>query len=163
MSTLFTDPDYLEAVYAALFAQLQTAQFAGDIEIQTFQRVVVVPEQIAVADQPALILVQGPMRAEQKDFSLTKWTMTALVAVYLQSQAALSPNSVQLSATQANYIVWGISNALNTNPLSKNPYEKQTLGGLVYHCWVEGDVETAIGESQIVVSIPIFMIAGPVG
>ena len=157
--TQFEDPTYLEAVYAALFYLLEQAKFAGNVKFQTSQRVVVVPDQIAPADQPTLVMVQGPLRAEQKEvFGPTKWTLTAMAVIYLQADPSQNPNP--LPATLTNYLVWGIQTVLG---LTAPPYSKQTLGGLVCHCWIEGEVLTEVAEQQVVVTIPIFILAGPVG
>ena len=155
----YTDPTYLEAVYAALFARLQTAVFPGAIALNKRARMVLVPDEVAVADQPALILVQGPMHAEQKElFGPTKWTLTALAVVYFRADVStVSPSP--LPATLANYMVWGLANALGTLP----PYQKQTLGGLVEHCWIEGAVSVEVVSEQVVITVPIYLLAGPVG
>lgn len=164
--TQFEDPQYLEAVYAALFAQLISATFPSGITLNTTARVVVPPDNVPVTDQPALILVQGPFHAEQKQvFGPTKWIFTAVVAIYLQADtsvintrtvAAGSP----LPITIVNQIVWAITQILgNTTP----PYSKQTLGGLVYHAWIEGEILAETQESQMVITIPINILAGPVG
>lgn len=162
--TQFEDPEYLEAVFSALFDKLKGATFPDGITLKSSARVVVPPDSIPPADQPALIQIQGPQHAEQRElFGPTKWIFTAIAAVYLRADtSALNPAnpSSPLPITTANRVVWALTQALgNTQP----PYQKQTLGGLVYHCWIEGEVIPEVVDQQMVITIPINILPGPVG
>lgn len=157
MTTTFEDPQYLEAVYAALFDLLKSAVFPEGISWETTERIVVVPDQVAVANQPALLLIEGPMHAEQVQLmGPTKWVFTAVAAIYVRADGSASPNP--LPAQVANWLIWGVVNAFNTRP----PYQKQTLGGLVYNAWISGEVLSSVTEQQMVITIPINMLPGPV-
>ncbi len=149
----YDDPDYLEQVYAALFALLSAATFQSGVKLASSQRVVQIPDEVPIANQPCLMQVQGPMRPEQKEFALSKWTVTAVAVIYLRSDGTAA------AVQQVNYLIWGLKNAFNTQP----PYEKQTLGGLVYHAWIEGEVFMETQDEQMVLTLPIFMLAGPSG
>ena len=155
----YDDPGYLEAVYAALFSQLQSATFGGGITLASSLRAAIAPDESPPANQPALIQLQGPMHVEQKDaFSLAKWTFTAVAVLYARVQGAMTAQD-PLAVTTANYLIWGIKNCLNTKP----PYQKVTLGGLVYHTWIEGVVSTEVSNEQMVITLPIYMLAGTSG
>ncbi len=154
----FFDPTYLEAVYAALFAQIQTSTFAGGVKINQFLRAMYPPDAAAVSNQPALYQVPGPLHSISKDFALPKWVFTAILMIYLRSGSA-QPVPNPLPQTLAYYLIWGIMNSLLTNL----PYEKQTLGGLVYHCWIEGEVGVDTASEQTTIAIPVFIDAGNVG
>jgi hypothetical protein len=157
--TAFDDLTYLEEVYVALFALLQAATFAAGVKLQTSMRAFMVPDQVAPADMPALILIEGPMHVEQKVvFGPAKWTLTALAALYVRAEGTAAPNQSPLSVTTANSLIWGIRKAFETTP----PYEKQTLGGLVVHAWIDGEVLPEVTSEQILITVPIYMIAGPV-
>ena len=79
MTMTFNDPTYLEAVYAALFSLLKAATFAGGVTLKTTSRSTLIPDNIPVADQPALYMLEGPMHVEQKQlYGLAKWTLTAV-------------------------------------------------------------------------------------
>ena len=158
MSVAFEDPTYLESVYAALFALLQAAALPNGIAFQTMQRTALVPSVIPPASQPALLLLPGPIRVEQTKFSLPRWIFTAVAVVYLRGDAQ-QINQVPLPSATVNYVIWGLASALQTTP----PNAKQTLGGLVYHCWIEGEIFPDINGQQIVLTIPIHMLAGNVG
>lgn len=157
----FEDPTYLEAVYAALFNRLKTAAFAGGQAFAWSTRAFEPPDDVPPASQPALVLVQGPLHAEQREvFGPTKWTFTALAMVYVRAEST-APEPDPLPATVANYFVWGLQNALAgaTPPV----YDRQTFDGLVYHCWIEGAVSVAAQREQIVITIPIYILVGPSG
>lgn len=157
--TSFDDPTYLEQVYQALFDQLVGATFPTGLTLKNPQRVVVTPDDIPVANQPTLLLFPGPLHVEQTAFALAKWTFTAIAVLYVRADGA-AQNQDPLPATVANYLVWGLARALApTNP----PYQKQTLGGLVYHCWFEGDVIPEVANEQMVLTLPILIEAGDVG
>lgn len=160
--TQFEDLNYLEAAYDALFTTLKGAAFAGGLKLQTAQRAVEPPSNLQPEVQPALVLINGPIHVEQKEFGLAKWTLTAVAAVYIWGEGASVGSQLQLPATVANRIVWGFAQALQP-PASPQMYEKQTLGGVVYHAWIEGAVLTEVQAQQIVVTVPIMMLAGPNG
>lgn len=152
--TQFTDPTYLESVYAALFAQIQTATFAGGIKINTWLRSLLVPDEVPPASQPAVVQVKGPMHGEQKEvFGPTKWTLTALLLIYLRADSTAMHQS-PLPDTLTNYLAWGLQAALGTEP----PNERQTLGGLVHHCWIEGQIGFEASKEQIVISVPVYIL-----
>jgi hypothetical protein len=158
----YDDPTYLESVYAALFTMLQGATFQSGFSIKTFSRAVDAPPKVPAIDQPALVLVGGPMHGEQSQVftgsSTTRWTLTALAIIYVRADSAAMQQD-PLPSTIANYLVWGIVNAFATSP----PTERQTLGGLVYHAWIEGEIAPHLISEQIVIAIPIYMLAGPWG
>jgi hypothetical protein len=158
-ATSFFDPSYVETVYAALFAQLQTATFPGGLKIQQARRVLIPPDEVPAGSQPAMFLVPGPLHTEEKNFALAKWTFTAVLLIYLRTDSAMPPSV--LPQTSGFNLLWGFVNALyaDVDP----PYGKQTLGGLVYHCWIEGEVIVSTASEQAVISIPIYMLAGDVG
>lgn len=164
--TQFEDPAYLEAVYAALFALLQTAlpqtSLPAPFNILKFnmaERVVWVPDQVPVADQPALFQIQGPLHAEQREvFGPTKWIFTAVAVIFLRAEGTFPPSP--LPAQISNYIVWALQSALGT---TMPPYQKQTLGSLVYHVWIEGEVMSEVTEEQMVITVPINILPGPIG
>jgi hypothetical protein len=161
----FFDPEYLETVYATLFTLLQStvlpttnglpAAFVSSQRVSWFSSV---PTDISPADQPALLMVSGPMKADQgKLFGPTKWTLTAAAIIYMQGDGSTNPGA-PLAITQANEIIWAVS-----NKLSYPTYQKQTLNGLVYHAWIEGEIHPEIFNQQVVITIPMYILPGPGG
>lgn len=170
--TQFEDPQYAEAVYAALFALVGATSFPNGIVLKTSQRVVWPPDQVPVADQPALVQVQGPLHFEQKElFGTPKVIFTAVLALYLRVDTAVLNSGTAtptrpLDVTTVNRIVWSITQQLaaSTTPGgTPMQYQKQTLGGLVYHCWVEGEILAEVMDEQMVITIPINILAGTSG
>ena len=89
--TPYEDPTYLEAVYAALFALVQTATFPAGVAINSFQRTMTPPDNVSVANMPALYQIPGPMLVEQKvEMPIPKWTLTAILAIYVRADSAAS-------------------------------------------------------------------------
>jgi hypothetical protein len=161
--TPFEDPTYLEAVYQALFALLGQATFPSGLTFKSMKRLADPPDDVPVSDQPALRVIPGPLLAEHGSaqnalLGPTKWLFSALVVIYLRADASANPNP--LPTTAANYFVWGIARVLDT---TFPPYEKQTLGGLVYHVWIEGNVHTEVVNEQITIAIPVLILPGPYG
>jgi hypothetical protein len=151
----YEDPTYLEAVYAALFEKLKTAVFPGGIALKITERRVEPPADMA--EQPAMVLVPGPFEVKQEHFGLSKWTLTAHAVVYVRVNN-LEGDS-ELAARTCNYIFWGLYQSL----LPARDGEKQTLGGLVYHCWAEGTGGIEVINEQAIVALPIYISAGPYG
>lgn len=156
----FTDPDYLEKVYAALFSLLTGATFAGGVTLKSSSRALVPPDSVPAADQPALVLVEGPFNTEQKALltgaTTARWTFTAIAAVYVRADSA-AKNQNPLPITVLNYLVWGLASVFETKP----PGRKQTLGGLVVNAWIEGATYPETAGEQLVLSVPIWILAGP--
>jgi len=166
--TQFEDPEYLEAVYATLFSLLKSAVLPDSLVFNLSARLAEPPDSIAAANQPALILFQGPMHAEQKGiFGPTKWIFTAVAAVYIRADTeTMNPvgTSTPIPATTANRIVWALAQAMgNSTTPGGTPmiYQRQELGGLVYHAWIEGEVITSVVDQQMIVTVPINILAGP--
>lgn len=163
MPTPFEDPGYLEAVYAALFALLQSIEFPGGAKFNTMARTADAPDDIPPASQPALRLYPGPLLAEQtagqsRLLGPTKWTFSAGIGIYLRADTSLNANP--LPATLANNFIWPITQLLG---MTTPPNQKQTLGGLVYQCWIEGPIETQIVSEQMSIAIPVYILPGPYG
>lgn len=166
----FTDPTYLENVYLALFTLLKQSIFASNVTLQSSWRTVMAPDRVDQSQQPALVLVNGPIDIVQKEFALAKVTMGAIAVIYLWADGAAAgdQNPSNLAATQANYLIWGLMNTFNqvinqnavTGPFMP-PYQRQTLGGLVYHAWIEGKIIPEVQAQQCVITVPILMLAGP--
>lgn len=154
----FEDPTYLEAVFAALFTQIQTATFPDGIAVKSWQRIIDIPDNIPVASQPTVFLVQGPYEVEERQFNIPKWTFTAGIFVVVRAEGS-AMNQNPLPSTVANYILWGLANSLKAT----QPYQKQTLGGLVENCWPEGAVIPEVASEQIILGLPVKMLPGTQG
>ena len=104
------------------------------------------------AEQPYLCLAQGGQSVAQGDPAKgvpPKWTLEADIYLYARTTGGLVPASV------LNPLVDAVEDALQ--PQYPALEKCQTLGGLVQHCWIEGNIETDEGTlgDQAVAIIPI--------
>lgn len=137
-----------EPIHAALFAKLQAVS-----KFNTASRRFKHWSDVLPADQPALFLTRRVEVATQKPVIGTAvWDIPFDVAIYVNtgSDAAVSP------AELLNPLLDAIEAVMVPDNLSTN---KNTLGGLVQHCWIEGQIQTDEGVlgAQGVALIPILV------
>jgi hypothetical protein len=150
MSGFYTDPDFLEQIHAGVFTLLQTAKFVGGLQFNTALRVVDTPDDVPVAAQPALYMVQGPITATQNQaFVAARWESSVVAVVYFRADGSVPSQQQVVPDTVANNFIWGIFQAVNPG------VEKQTLGGIAYHCWIDGTIVPAVAEDQVILTIPL--------
>jgi hypothetical protein len=103
-----------------------------------------------VATQPALFL-----RSDSEDIAPRAARMPAKATMrceaWVYSKAGAAPDAVP--AATLNYILDAIMRVLEPEPVR----EVQTLGGLVHHCWIEGQIELHTGDldGQAIAVVPI--------
>ena len=133
-----------EAIFVALFNKVSAA--AG---LVTTSRKLAHWSDVPGIQQPALFQAQGKEMASAGFRLPTKWTLRVHLYVYVH-QASVAG---QVPATQLNTILDAIETALLPDAGSS----EQTLGGLVSHCRIVGEVETDEGTlgDQAVAIIPI--------
>jgi len=132
-----------ETIYAALFSKLSAV--AGFV---TVSRRLKHWTDTPPAAQPALFVIQ---RRE------AVVTVPGLNPVYtLEVDAYLYAYSGDLTASPAQ-LLNPLLDAVTATLLPDAATNKQTLGGLVQHCWIEGNIETDEGVlgSQAVAIVPI--------
>lgn len=131
-----------EAIFAALFAAVSSAA-----QFNTKSRKLKDFGEVSPADQPALFQTQGKETAVSPYRQPTRWTLHASLYVYAHQ------NSLdKLPSTALNDLIDAIE-----AKLAPGPDGEQTLGGLVSHCRIVGDIETDEGVlgDQAVAIIPI--------
>jgi len=135
-----------ETVYAALFAKLSTVP--GFV---TRSRRLKHWDDVPGAQQPALFMGQKNERVEPRGPGMPRVLgMTALIYVYAKSSDQTTSPSIKLN---------GLVDAVEA-ALAPDPSGKQTLGGLVSHCWVSGNIledEGVLGD-QAVAIIPVHIL-----
>ena len=137
-----------EPIYAALYAKLQT--IGGSV--LTYSRILQHWTDVASSRQPAMYQVQMTEVANPQPLGLpTKWTLNLDIYIYVKGDGKTSQTPV------INALLDALTNVL----ASTNPSGKQTLGGLVEHCWIEGSIQTDEGVlgDQSVVIVPIKILA----
>ena len=135
-----------EPIYAALFAKL-----AGIGGFNTTSRRARILSDVPQEEQPALFVYQVNEMVNTVPSLESVHTLKADVIVYVwEEDESVSP-SIKL-----NPLIDAIENALAPEMLTNN---KQTLGGLVEHCWIEGDIQTDEGVlgNQALAIIPILI------
>ncbi len=132
-----------EPIYAALFAVVQ-----GAAPFVTASRRLRHWSDVAAAEQPALFMIQKSETAEERRPLPVKWR--ARVDLYVYAQA---PDELTAPATVINPLLDAVETALAPDPVS----HVQTLGGLVQHCWIAGQIQTDEGVlgGQSVAIVPV--------
>lgn len=104
-------------------------------------------------EQPALFQVQGKQAPQQDRRGLPpKWLLRAELFIYTYADPT-DPVPVQ----KLNTLVDGIDSVLGPAPGGDQIANAQTLGGLVSHCWLDGEIEIfdgALGQQSVAI-IPI--------
>lgn len=133
-----------EAIWSALADKLVSV--AG---IETFSRRWKPYSDTNAQEMPALFQVQSGEKAEIRAGSLTKWTLTGELWLYVSTTG---DKTGSVPSTIYNPIVDAIVNILIPADLSA-----QTLYGLVGRCLIEGNIKYYDGvlEEVALVSIPI--------
>jgi hypothetical protein len=136
-----------EAIYSALFKLL-----SGLDSITTAERVLAHWDDVSPNMQPALYMTMVSQTAEQITGFPTKYTLSAKVWIYTHRDTGNVIPSAQI-----NQILDELDAALKP---AAGPLNKQTLGGLVEHCWISGEIVTDEGTlgNQAVAIVPIQML-----
>ncbi|WP_374335584.1 hypothetical protein [Leeia sp.] len=135
-----------EAIYSALFARLTTVP-----GLVVCSRRLRHWTDVRAAEQPALFMAQGSEQAVPGDPVRglpTQWTLQVDVYLYARTDGGLAPGTVM------NPLLDALEAALKPD----NAMQRcQTLGGLVEHCWIEGELETDEGTlgDQAVCIVPV--------
>ena len=134
-----------EAIYSALASKLEAIP-----GIKTFSRKLLLWSDVPAAEQPALFMAcanQTVVRAAKGLSSVHHLP----VKLYLYVSTAGDPKAAP--SILLNELLDAIEAALEPD----TDEETQTLGGLVSHCWINGDIETdesLLGDQAIAI-IPL--------
>jgi len=136
-----------DAVLNALFQRLKS-KLGGNVT--TIGRRHMMPPTLTSAMQPALFVVQGSeTRNPHPRGTGGSLKMRAVLIAYVYDNAANMDGSTQL-----NILIGQIEDALAPDDGSTLV---QTLGGLVYECWIDGqaDIDPGVFGQQAVAIIPV--------
>ena len=121
-----------EAIYTALFAKL-----SGVAGLATTSRRLKHYSEVSPSQQPAMYVTQASQFVKQIKGFPSEYTLEAKVWIYSHNtDTAISP------ATALNNLLDLVDLALRPSV----PQDKQTLGGLVEHCWIDGEIVTDEGS-----------------
>lgn len=144
----------LEAIYAALFAQAQTAN-TDSTPYVTMSRRWMHWDQMNPEISPAFFQRQPKFTPSGGERGLTRFMLRAEWYFYL----ATDPADLQtVTSSVVNNYITALFNAL----LPRLQGQKQTLGGLVENAYIDGDCHTDEGllSSPAVVLLPIIILCG---
>ncbi len=117
------------------------------------------PPMLGPAQQPALFVVQVMEEAKQKSLGTPGvTTLEAALFVYCEAPGVDEPpgEETQLAETALNALLKTIEAAIKP-PIDGQP---QTLGGLVSHCWLEGQTfkDPGVLSHQAMAIVPLRML-----
>lgn len=148
-----------ETIAAALLTLLGATQFTipggSPTKFQTVGRNPQIWTGISAGDQPALFLIHtGEQLVQNQVYGLSKYTLHFEALIYARADA--SPAAV--ADTMINVML----DAIDVQMQSMPPGERQTLGGVVYHAWIEGEIliDSGILDQQVAILIPIKVLSG---
>ncbi len=145
-----------EPIEAALFAfSSAIAASDGSQLFKMATRQVKSWDNVAPEDQPALLLLPRKELAQRKKGLPTKWTGEYDLLVYVHTGANNDPTVTP--ATLLNAVLDAVEASIKVD----DPFNDAcTLGGLVSHCAIEGEVIKFLGslgdEATAIVPIQIF-------
>ena len=129
-----------ETIYTALFAKLSSV--AG---LVTKSRRLKHYSDVSPSEQPAMFVTQASQHVKQIKGFPSEYTLEAKVWIYThETDPAVSP------ATGLNNLLDLVDLALKPSV----PQDKQTLGGLVEHCWMDGEIVTdegSLGDQSVAI------------
>lgn len=150
-----------EAIWVALFNYFITTLNAGPTPLfVSMGRRHIAPPDLVLGAQPAFFLVQVKERHNPaKGGTPTPLMLHGFIILYVPAPVADEAIGAEtvLAATQLNAMYKAIDKAL----LPDDPGTgKFTIGGLVTHCWIEGDTDQDPGifSSQAAAILPIHIL-----
>ncbi len=141
-----------ETIYAALFAYFSGLTDGGSALFKKATRKLTVWEGVEAEDQPALLMLQKSELCQRQRGLPSKWTLRIDLYLYVHTGAMNDPDLIPSQIF--NPLMDAIEASVAIDDLSNNTC---TLGGLVYHTFIDGDVEVFEGNlgDQAVVIVPI--------
>lgn len=148
-----------EPIDAALFAFFSAiAASDGSKLFKTATRKVAHWDGVPPEDCPAMLLLPSRERANRKKGLPTVWTGAYDLLLYVHTGAQNDPSVTP--ASLMNPLLDAIEAALTVDDLSNNAL---TLGGLVSHCAIEGEIVKFLGSlgDEAVAIVPIEILTSP--
>jgi hypothetical protein len=144
----------LEPIYAAIFALAQAANTQAT-PFSTMSRRWVSWDQTNPEQCPALFQLQRSPKLDRRASGVPRISLPVDWYVYLPSDPA---DLVTVTSTVINNYMTALLNAI----LPTLQGDKQTLGGLVYDAYVDGDITLDEGllSSPAVFRVPIIALTG---
>lgn len=149
-----------EPIYQAVLEFWQALTLPeGTAAFRTATRNAKMWDQVPPEETPALLQMQSKETAERRRGLPTKWTLRIKLMLYVTTQNISQAPNVTPSEI-FNPLVDAVEAALVIDDIANNAC---TLGGLVSHCAIEGDIEIyegSLGDTAVVV-VPILIVVSP--
>jgi len=144
-----------ENIYAALFAYFSGLTDGMDPLFKTATRKLKVWEDVEPEDQPALLQLQSRESCERIRGLPSKWNLSIDLYLYVHTGAINDPDTTP--SQLINPLIDAIEASIVVDDFANNAC---TLGGLVYHAYIDGTVEMFEGNlgDQACVIIPITVV-----
>lgn len=143
-------------IYTALFNLLKQCPSPTGMPWQKFSQYFLQWDQVPPGSQPACFLVRGPESAEQKHaHGVTKWLLRSHVWIYYRTEDYRTGDGQTRYPDQLADQFKDNFERLFLSPLEQTTF---TLGGVCFHCWIDGAIITdpgLDGDPQAVILIPI--------
>src|ERR1700752_1067215 len=142
-------------VFSALFKQMQlvpASTIPGQTSWKTVSQDLIIWDQVPAINQPAMFLQRGPQMSEQKHvFGVIKQHWRASIWVYFRADG-LKTNSTYPSMV-TDQLLDAFEQTFQTDPVNG----RLTLGGVCYHCWIDGTTffDSGINDNQGIIVVPI--------
>lgn len=137
-----------EKIYAALFERVSAVAL-----LKRSSRRFEFIDDIPAVDTPALFQVQVGEQVTREPHTPTKRELHVRLFVYVRADQA----SDAVTASEINPVIDAIEAALEPDVATR----RQTLGGLVHHCRIDGDILTdegyIAGASAAVIPVSILV------
>lgn len=147
-----------ELILSTLFALTENVQWGTPTPrgFVTRSRRVKLFSDVPADQQPALYQAEHDELTSQQSNMPYKWVLKAEWIVY--QATGFDPNAVP--ATENNLILDALQAALAPPPQDEGYPKRNTLGGLVHHCYIDGTVFKDPGDidNQGMLVIPILML-----
>jgi len=147
-----------EPIYAAILAFFSALTVGGAPAFKLATRKLKTWEDCSPEDQPALLLRQVNELGERRKGLPTKWTGHVALCLYVHTGA--QTDDTVIPSTLLNPLVDAIEAAITVDDFNTN---SATLGGLVSHCAINGDIEYFEGTlgDEAVAIVPIDFVTSP--
>ena len=126
-----------ESVLTALFTLLQTAS-----GFNSYSRRFKMWNQVKGPDMPALLLCEKPEQAARgKELRPAIRTLNAEIWIYINT----GKDQNTIPATTLNNLI-DVIDPVTGGVLAPGPMAKQTLGGLITDCYIDGEITKVPGD-----------------
>lgn len=145
-----------QQVFTALFNVVKSIPPPTGTTWQTFTQHLKSFDDFPPEQQPAFTLYRMHQIADQKTFGVTRWQWKAALIIFYRIDAYQCPQGQAFPEVLVDNFIDAVEQRFQTDPLNN----RFTLGGLVYHCWIDGAIafDSGIVDNQAIIVIPLTIV-----